>query len=154
MFNSLQHKNLSCLAVASIYLGVAQRRRTATSVSPATCGRGLFSRNCQIHSLSCKSCRNRARKQNKIMQNKPNLRNDKTFVTPLLTKGYVNFRLLSRPKNKAKQSQFKPNFSSKLALFFRIKPNQTQSKPIKSNFKPNLGFVFPNFGFVILRNLL
>jgi len=52
------------------------------------------------------------------MQNKPNFSRDDMNVTTLLTNNYENFRLCCLAKNKAKQSQFKPNFSSKLALFF------------------------------------
>jgi len=92
----------------------------STSLSPATCWRGLFSRNCQIHLLSCKSRRNRARKYNKNMQNKANFKIALICISPSITNTYGNLIAFSRPKNKAKQSQFKPNFSSKLGLFFPI----------------------------------
>ncbi len=127
MFNSLHHKNVSCLAVAGIYPPKHLRRRTATLVSPATCWRGSFLRNCQIHSLSCKSCRNRAQIRNLIMQNKAKLQDAKMNVSNDITKGYENLRPFSRPKNKAKQTQNEPNFSPKLALFLSNEPN----------FKPN-----------------
>jgi len=69
----------------------------------------------------------RARKYNKNMQNKAKLKNDQMSVTALLIRRYNNILTFFRPKNKAKQSQFKPNFSPKLALFFKNEPN----------FKPN-----------------
>jgi len=110
MFNSIHHKNLSSLAVAG----------TATLVSPATCGRGLFSRNCQIRSLSCKSFQNPARNKNKIMQNKANFKNSKNDITPCIRRRYESFQSFFHPKNKAKQTQNEPNFRPKLALFSRI----------------------------------
>ncbi len=61
----------------------------------------------------------RARKNNKILQNKANFKNHEMFVTPYNTGYYDVLWLVSHPKNKAKQSQFKPNFSPKLALFFK-----------------------------------
>jgi len=60
----------------------------------------------------------RARKYNKIMQNKANFKNDQMPVTAYYRSGYVNLWPRRRRKNKAKQSQFKPNFSPKLASFF------------------------------------
>ncbi len=59
-------------------------------------------------------------KSNLFMQNKANLQNAEMNVTPLLTKGYENLRTFCRSKNKAKQTQNKPNFSPKLASFFPI----------------------------------
>jgi len=83
--------------------------------------------NQQFFVLFCKSCRYHARNKNKIMQNKPNLKIDQTSITALITRGYDDFLIFFRPKNKAKQSQFKPNFGPKLGLFFSNEPN----------FKPN-----------------
>ena len=67
---------------------------------------------------------------NFFMQNKANLKNAQMNVTAYNTKDYGNFRPFSRRKNKANQSQFKPNsgpilalFFPKLALFSTIKPN-------------------------------
>ncbi len=57
---------------------------------------------------------------NLIMQNKAKLRNDDMNVTPYITMGNENFRPSSRRKNEAKQTQNKPNFSSKLGSFFQI----------------------------------
>ncbi len=62
----------------------------------------------------------RARKYNKIMQNKPNFKNALIYISACIESGYVNFLNLSRPKNKAKQSQNKPNFDPILALFSPI----------------------------------
>jgi len=73
---------------------------------------------------------------NFFMQNKANLKNAQMNVTAYNTKDYGNFRPFSRRKNKANQSQFKPNsgpilalFSTKLALFFT--PNFTFPRPIR-----------------------
>ncbi len=77
--------------------------------------------------LSCKSCQNPARKSNLFMQNKANLYHGHlargSFLSLCNINRYVNMYpvILSRneQKNKAKQSQFKPNFRPKLALFFQ-----------------------------------
>ncbi len=66
-------------------------------------------------------------KSHLFMQNKANFKNDQIYITAYITRGYENFKLCGSPKNKAKQSQFKPNFSSILALFLTNEPN----------FKPN-----------------
>jgi len=63
-----------------------------------------------------------------FMQNKPNFKNDQNDISTCNREVYVNFRTFCHRKNKANQSQFKPNFSSKLALFSRNEPN----------FKPNI----------------
>jgi len=68
-------------------------------------------------SKTCKSCRSRARKNNKIMQNKANFKNNQINTSTCNRSGYGNYLFLFRLKNKAKQSQFKPNFSPKLASF-------------------------------------
>jgi hypothetical protein len=115
MFNSLHHKNLSRLAVAG----------TATLVSPATCGRG------SIQHLISNSLMNQLTnlitplqlsrdlyKSTIFLQNKANLKHLFESITAYEISGSVNFMLFFRQKNKAKQSQFKPNFSPILALFF------------------------------------
>jgi len=115
MFNSLHHKNLSRLAVAG----------TATLVSPATCGRG------SIQHLISNSLMNQLTnlitplqlsrdlyKSTIFLQNKANLKHLFESITAYEISGSVNFMLFFRQKNKAKQSQFKPNYRPKLALFF------------------------------------
>jgi hypothetical protein len=92
MFNSLHHKNVSCLAVAG----------TATSVSLAACGEG------------------RARKKNKIMQNEPNLKNDRIYTSTCDKGSYGNLIAFFRRKNEAKRTQNEPNFSPKLGSFSSI----------------------------------
>jgi len=44
------------------------------------------------------------------MQNKANFPNAQILVNCVLTMDYINMRLRSRFKNKAKQTQFKANF--------------------------------------------
>ncbi len=61
-----------------------------------------------------------ARKYNKNMQNKANLKITRIYVSPCITNAYGNIIAKISPKNKAKQSQFKPNFRQKLASFFQI----------------------------------
>jgi len=56
--------------------------------------------------------------QYEIMQNKANFKIDQIDISTCNRKGYAIFRSFRRPKNKAKQSQFKPNFELKLGLFF------------------------------------
>ncbi len=65
------------------------------------------------------------------MQNKPNLLNAQMNVCSAITMDYVNIRLRSRFKNKAKQSQFKANSNP-------IKANQSQNEPNTNPIKPNL----------------
>jgi hypothetical protein len=91
MFNNLHHKNLSRLAVAG----------TATLVSLVACDEGT------------------ARKFNKNMQNKPNLKSNRIYTNACNKDGYSNFPAISHQKNKAKQTQFKPNFELKLGSFFK-----------------------------------
>jgi hypothetical protein len=55
-----------------------------------------------------------------FMQNEPNSPIVQDDTTALITRTYENLRLEISPKNKAKQSQNEPNFSSKLALFSPI----------------------------------
>ncbi len=90
--------------------------------------------NQQFVVLSCKSCRNHPLhlsrelyKSTFFMQNKAKLQNTKMNITAYRTKDSEDFRTFSRRKNKAKQSQNKPNFEPKLALFSSNEPN----------FKPN-----------------
>jgi len=92
MFISLYHNNLSRLAVAG----------TATSVSLAARGEGT------------------ARKNNKNMQNEPNLKNYEMIVTTCITNSYGNLIAFSCQKNEPKRTQNEPNFSPKLASFFSI----------------------------------
>jgi hypothetical protein len=99
MFNNLHHKELSSLAVAG----------TATSVSLVASDEGT------------------ARKSHLFLQNKANFKITRNDISTYNTYTYGNLIAFFIPKNKAKQSQFKPNFSSKLALFSRNEPN----------FKPN-----------------
>jgi len=47
--------------------------------------------------------------QYEIMQNKANFKNVQTDISAYMTKDYAIFRPSSRRKNKANQSQFKPN---------------------------------------------
>jgi len=54
-----------------------------------------------------------------IMQNKPNLLNAQINISTAITMDYVNIRLRSRFKNKAKQTQF-------YTICAENKPNQTQ----------------------------
>jgi len=54
-----------------------------------------------------------------FLQNKAKFRNDEMNVSSYITKGSVNFRTFCRRKNKAKQTQIKPNFRPKLASFFK-----------------------------------
>ena len=68
--------------------------------------------------------------KNLFMQNKANLLNAQMNVNSVLTMDYVNIRLRRRFKNKAKQTQFKPN-SNPIQTQFKAnsnpnKPNQTQ----------------------------
>jgi hypothetical protein len=74
-------------------------------------------------SKTCKSCRNPARNKNKIMQNKANSPSVQDDTSTLITKTYKIFSCFLSPKNKAKQSQFKPNFRPILASFFSNKAN-------------------------------
>jgi len=55
-----------------------------------------------------------------FMQNKANLQKVEMNTSAYNIKDYDNLRPFRRRENKAKQSQFKPNFSPKLALFFSI----------------------------------
>ncbi len=59
-------------------------------------------------------------KSHLFMQNKAKLKNDEMNVTTSKTKEYENLLTFCRCENKAKQSQFKPNFGLKLGLFFPI----------------------------------
>ncbi len=59
----------------------------------------------------------RARKKNKNMQNEPNLKITRNDISTCNTITYGNLIAKIIPKNKAKQSQFKPNFSPKLGSF-------------------------------------
>jgi len=52
-----------------------------------------------------------------FMQNEPNFKNARIYISAYNTSGYINFQLISRPKNEPKRTQNEPNFSSKLALF-------------------------------------
>jgi hypothetical protein len=64
-----------------------------------------------------------ARNKNKIMQNKANSPSVQDDTSTLITKTYKIFSCFLSPKNKAKQSQFKPNFRPILASFFSNKAN-------------------------------
>jgi len=66
-------------------------------------------------------------KLTKKMQNEPNFKIDQINVSACNKRDYGIFRILLRPKNEPKRTQFKPNFEPKLALFCSNKPN----------FKPN-----------------
>jgi len=52
-----------------------------------------------------------------FVQNKANFKNDQIYITAYYIRGYGILFRFSRRKNKAKQSQFKPNFGLILALF-------------------------------------
>ncbi len=97
------------------------------------------------------------------MQNKPNFPNAQILVNCVLTMDYVNIRLRSRFKNKAKQSQFKANFrKAKMNVssvktkdyekndIFSVPQNKANSNPIKPNFKPVLpsNSTILTFGFL------
>jgi hypothetical protein len=56
------------------------------------------------------------------MQNKPNSPIVQIDLNLYITKRYARLRSLTKVKNKAKQTQFKPNLS-------QLKPKQTQFKP-------------------------
>ncbi len=64
------------------------------------------------------------------MQNKANFPNAQILVNCVLTMDYVNIRLRSRFKNKAKQTQFKANLSQLKPI---SKPNKANSNPNKPN---------------------
>jgi len=55
-----------------------------------------------------------------FLQNKANSPSVQDDTTLFSTRTYENLWLKIIPKNKAKQSQFKPNFSPKLALFYYL----------------------------------
>jgi len=103
MFNSLQNKNVSRLAVAG----------TATSVSLTACGEGHRELSNQRRESSIQ---NRA----SSLQNEPNFRNDQMNVTSLLVRSNDDFPTFYRPKNEPKRTQKEPNFRPKLASFFPI----------------------------------
>ncbi len=94
---------------------------SSKSLSPATCWRGRIEHRVSgiVHRLLLAACGgSRARKKNKIMQNKANLKNTEMTVTACNITSYGNFLTFLRRKNKAKQSQNKANFGPKLALFY------------------------------------
>jgi len=105
---------------------------SATSFSPATCGRGSLASLLATRVVALASCQcaksihfhckpvGRARNTKQIMQNKANLQNNKMNITTSITRDYEIFMLFGNRKNKAKQSQFKPNFRPILALFSPI----------------------------------
>jgi hypothetical protein len=114
-----------------------QRRRTSSPIN-------LLQR--------ARTCPERSRrKNNKKMQNKANLKNGEMRICACNRGGYGNLIAFSRPKNKAKQSQFtcldevpmllsgrrrKPNFSPKLALF-----------------SPILALLFNDYGYKLLADV-
>ncbi len=57
-------------------------------------------------------------KSNPFLQNKANSPSVQDDITAYSKRAYKNYVLKSTPKNKAKQSQFKANFSPKLGSFF------------------------------------
>jgi hypothetical protein len=57
-------------------------------------------------------------KSNLFLQNKANFKNDRIYTSTCDKGSYGNLRAFFRRKNKAKQSQSKPNFGPKLALLF------------------------------------
>jgi len=70
-----------------------------------------------------------------IMQNKPNLRNDKMNITLDMTSKYTILSCLAGPKNKANSKPIKPKTNPIQSQF---NPKQTQLKPIQTQNKPNL----------------
>jgi len=60
----------------------------------------------------------RARKYNKIMQNKANFKITRNDISTCITNTYGNIIALESPKNEPKRTQNEPNFSPKLASFF------------------------------------
>jgi len=66
------------------------------------------------------NCLHRARKNNKNMQNEPNLKQLYEFISAYTSSTYRIYVLESTPKNEPKRTQNEPNFSPKLALFFQI----------------------------------
>ena len=80
-----------------------------------------------------------------IMQNKPNLLNTQMTVSSAITMDYVNIRLRSRFKNKAKQTQFKANSNP---ISTQIRRKQTQSNPIFYTFFSNRRLVILTTFFI------
>jgi hypothetical protein len=89
----------------------------STSFSPATCWQGglasLFATRVAPLQLS-----RELYKSNLFLQNKANFKNDRIYTSTCDKGSYGNLRAFFRRKNKAKQSQSKPNFGPKLALLF------------------------------------
>jgi len=75
-------------------------------------------------------------KSNLFMQNKANFKNDKIYISTCIINGYDNLRLIYRPKNKAKQTQNKANFSPKLGSFF---PKLALNPPAPRSSKSEVG---------------
>jgi len=76
--------------------------------------------------LSCKSCQKlplhlsrELYKSHLFMQNEPNLKITQIYTSSYITSSYVNFWLLSHPKNEPKRTQNEPNFGPKLGSFFQ-----------------------------------
>ncbi len=99
------------LPTARILFFVAYRLLTLCFLVAAS---GSTSQNCVLH-LS-----RELYKSTIFLQNKANFKNTPICISVCKTSGYGKFRLWDSRKNKAKQSQFKANFSLKLALFFPI----------------------------------
>ncbi len=56
-----------------------------------------------------------------FMQNEPNLKNDRIYVSAYDTKEYGDFWLILHPKNEPKRTQNEPNFSPKLGSFSKYR---------------------------------
>ncbi len=91
---------------------------SSASLSPATCWRGCLASLLATRVSPLQLSRD-LYKSNLFLQNKANSPSVQYDTIALLTRTYKIFYDILIPKNKAKQSQFKPNFSSKLGSFFQ-----------------------------------
>jgi hypothetical protein len=171
MFNSLNLDNSSRLAVAG----------TATSLSPVTCWRGRLASLLATGALSFQRKRESSiehpssvlsrpssvpaplhlsrelYKSNLFMQNKANFKNTQIYTIAYYIRGYVNLIAFLRRKNKAKQSQFKPNFRPKLGSFcYKIVTfaNMPQSvKYVLTSVQFRASFALVTYNLVLLFSL-
>jgi membrane protein YdbS with pleckstrin-like domain len=90
-------------------------------------------------------------KSNLFLQNKANFKNVQIYASACNTNSYGNLVAFSRRKNKAKQSQNKPNFSPKLALFFPKLAFTRLPKPAKSALLAKISIIQKTFCFPIYK---
>ena len=91
--------------------------------------------NCQLSSVNCpRSCTSveNALQISPFMQNKPNFQKVKLNVNKVLTEDYGKRTLGQRGKNKPNSKPIKANFPAPRG---ETNPIQTQTNPIKPNFK-------------------